>query len=225
VSASKGFTSLLLSRISVAWSAIKGKPTTYPPSAHQHPQADIQGLAEALALLATKQELTDRISALLNGAPAALDTLKEIADRFAQEDTEQDAMLAAIASRLRFDTAQTLTAAQQLQGRANLGLGAGALQDADRRAILTYAGADLTWTYPTAFASGVVPVIKAVAAPPAASNSLFNVQLVGDPTNVSCKFRINSIPAATISLGGLLSLTLFQQSVAGVKIHAEASAP
>ena len=97
------------------------------PSPHQHPQADIVGLAAALALLATKQELTDRINALLNGAPAALDTLKEIADRFASEDTEQDAMLAALAARLRFDAAQTLTSTQQAQGRSNLGIDLAAL--------------------------------------------------------------------------------------------------
>lgn len=94
-----------------------------------------------------------------------------------------------------------------------------------QRAILTYAAADLTWTYPTAFAAGVVPVIEALAVGPAASTALFNVQLVGDPTNTSCKFRVNTIPAASVSLLGLTTLTLFQQAPSGVKIHATARNP
>lgn len=94
-----------------------------------------------------------------------------------------------------------------------------------QRAIVTYPGSDYTWTYPVPFEAGVVPVIEAVAVGPAASNALFNVQLVGDPTNTSAKFRVNTIPAASINLVGLLTLTLFQQAPNNVKLHLTARAP
>lgn len=92
-----------------------------------------------------------------------------------------------------------------------------------RREILTYAGVDLTWTYPSAFTSGVVPVISGIAA--STGTALYNVQIVGTPTNISCVLRVNSIPTASVSLVGLLSLTLFQQAPTGVKIHVTARTP
>lgn len=102
---------------------------------------------------------------------------------------------------------------------------AGVDAEMPRRAILTYAGSDLTWTYPAAFPAGVVPVVEAVAVAPAAGTALVNVQIVGDPTNTSCKLRVNSIPAASVSLLGLVNLNLFQQAPAGVKIHVTARTP
>lgn len=208
------------------WDDVSGKPNSFPPSAHQHNQGDVQGLVAALALLASKQELTDRINAILNGAPAALDTLKEIADRFALEDSEQAGILAAIADRLRLDAPGSYTTQQQAQGRSNLGIDLAALST--QRAILTYSGADITWTYPTPFASGAAPIIEALAVGPATGNNasaLFNVQLVGDPTNTSAKFRVNTIAAASVSLLGLINLNLFSQAPTGVKLHVTARAP
>lgn len=136
---SKGFGSLL-----TLWSAIRGKPSAFPPAAHRHPwsqiddkpttfaptlpiaQADVIGLVNALAGKATPTDIANAINALKNGAPLALDTLNEIAERFALEDTEQEAMLAAIAARLRIDAAVGYTSAQQAFGRGNLGLGSAA---------------------------------------------------------------------------------------------------
>lgn len=120
-----------------SWAQIKGKPSTFPPAAHAHVQADVAGLASALADLSTRQTaqqvataVADAINGLRNGAPAALDTLKEIADKFAAEDSDHAAFLAALAVRLRVDGAQSLTSAQQQQGRANLGLGTAATTSA-----------------------------------------------------------------------------------------------
>lgn len=97
-----------------------------------------------------------------------------------------------------------------------------------RRAIITYGGADFTWTYPTAFPAGTVPIIAGLAVGPttgAQANTLFNVQLVGDPTNTSCKIRVNNVPASTISLLGLTTITLFQQAPSGIKVHLLAYLP
>ena len=63
------------------------------------------------------------ISALVAGAPTALDTLKEISDLLSADDTAITGLIAAVGNRLRFDAAQALTAAQQLTAQTNLGLG------------------------------------------------------------------------------------------------------
>lgn len=210
----------------VRWATIPDKPSTFPPAAHTHAISDVNNLTQALAGKATPQDITNAINGVLNGAPAALDTLKEIADRFAAEDTEQEAMLAAIAVRLRFDASQSLTTPQQAQGRANLGIDLAAL--VTQRAIVTYPGADITWTYPTPYTAGIVPIIEALAEGPASGGTaanLFNVQLVGPPTNTSCKFRVNTVSAATINLLGLVNLNLFSQAPSGVRIHATVRLP
>lgn len=79
-----------------------------------------------------------------------------------------------------------------------------------RADAITYTGSDTTWTYTPAFAGGVVPKITATVA--SAADGLCCVRMVGNPTNTSCIFRIDYIPAGTI--------TTFQQGPAGVVIHA-----
>ncbi len=56
------------------------------------------------------------ITAILNGADGANDTLQELANRI-------NALAAADTGLLSFNAAQTLTAPQQVQGCANLGIG------------------------------------------------------------------------------------------------------
>lgn len=97
-----------------------------------------------------------------------------------------------------------------------------------RRAIITYGGADFTWTFQPAFPAGAVPIIAGLAVGPTTgtmANTLFNVQLVGDPTNTLCKIRVNNVPASTISLLGLTTITLFQQAPSGIKVHLLAYLP
>ena len=63
-----------------------------------------------------QQQITGAITALVNGSDAANDTLKELADRIT-------ALAQADQGLLSFAQAQTLSAAQKLQGCANLGIG------------------------------------------------------------------------------------------------------
>ena len=58
---------------------------------------------------------------ILGGADAAYDTLVEIQQLLQNGTSGLDALLAAINLRVRFDAAQTLTAAEQLQARSNIG--------------------------------------------------------------------------------------------------------
>lgn len=62
---------------------------------------------------------------ILGGAGATVDTLKEIADLLASSDLDDDTAISALTTglgnRVRFDAAQTLTAAQKAQANANIG--------------------------------------------------------------------------------------------------------
>ena len=60
-------------------------------------------------------------SEILGGADAAYDTLLEIQQLLQNGTTGLDALLAAVNNRVRFDAAQTLTVAEQLQARSNIG--------------------------------------------------------------------------------------------------------
>ncbi|BAO82926.1 bacteriophage capsid protein [Serpentinimonas maccroryi] len=58
---------------------------------------------------------------ILGGADAAYDTLVEIQQLLQSGTTGLDALLAAVNNRVRFDGAQSLTVAEQLQARSNIG--------------------------------------------------------------------------------------------------------
>ncbi len=70
----------------------------------------------AAASAALKNELVD-------GAGAALDTLKELADALNNDPNFAATIAGEIANRVRYDAPQTLTAAQQLQACQNIGVG------------------------------------------------------------------------------------------------------
>ena len=66
--------------------------------------------------------LLDALKAdILGGADAAYDTLVEIQQLLQNGTTGLDALLAAVNLRVRYDAAQTLTVAEQLQARSNIG--------------------------------------------------------------------------------------------------------
>lgn len=68
------------------------------------------------AKTAVKNELT-------NGAAATLDTLAELASALGNDPSYAATVATALGNRVRFDAAQTLTTAQQLQACANIGIG------------------------------------------------------------------------------------------------------
>lgn len=67
-----------------------------------------------------KQAVKDSI---LNGAGAALDTLKELADALNNDPNFAANIATQISNRVRYDAAQTLTTAQRLQACQNIGIG------------------------------------------------------------------------------------------------------
>ena len=58
---------------------------------------------------------------ILGGADAAYDTLVEIQQLLQNGTSGLDALLATVNNRVRFDAAQSLTVAEQLQARSNIG--------------------------------------------------------------------------------------------------------
>lgn len=63
-----------------SWNDLTGKPSTFPPSAHSHVIADVTGLQAAIDAKATPADISTAVAGLVNSAPAALDTLKELSD-------------------------------------------------------------------------------------------------------------------------------------------------
>lgn len=58
---------------------------------------------------------------IVNGAPAAYDTLLEISTKLSSDDGNITALLTAVGNRVRFDAAQTLDSTQKAQAIANIG--------------------------------------------------------------------------------------------------------
>ncbi len=89
----------------------------------------------AAAKLAVKNELVD-------GAGAALDTLTELAAALGNDPSFAATIAGEIANRVRYDAAQTLTAPQQTQARANIGAqSAAAIGDPDHDIVADYTAA------------------------------------------------------------------------------------
>lgn len=71
-----------------------------------------------------------------------------------------------------------------------------------RKQIITMGSAASTyvWTYPVAFGAGVVPVVSGIVQVAPANTDLFNVQIIGTPTNTQCTFQINRVSAGLLGL-------------------------
>jgi uncharacterized protein (DUF342 family) len=61
------------------------------------------------------------VTALVGGAPAALDTLKELADQMAADESLLNSLVTALGKRVRVDAAQTFTTAEKQQALDNIG--------------------------------------------------------------------------------------------------------
>jgi hypothetical protein len=69
--------------------------------------------------------------------------------------------------------------------------------------VMPSAASTYTWT----FADGVVPIVSAIVQVPAGNADLFNVQVIGAPTNTGCVFQINRASTGLLSLvTGALSI-------------------
>lgn len=70
---------------------------------------------------ATPSDVSSAINAVVGAAPAALDTLVELATALGNDANFSGTITTALSNRVRVDAAQTFTSVQQAQGIANLG--------------------------------------------------------------------------------------------------------
>lgn len=68
-------------------------------------------------------QISAAISALEDGAPTAMNTLKELADAIASDETGISGLVTAMGNRIRFDATQTITELQQITACENIGVG------------------------------------------------------------------------------------------------------
>lgn len=64
--------------------------------------------------------ISDAVAALVNGAPEAMDTLKELADVIASNKDAIEALQTIAAGHVKYDAVQTLTTAQKTTARKNI---------------------------------------------------------------------------------------------------------
>jgi hypothetical protein len=82
-----------------------------------------------------------------------------------------------------------------------------------------------TWTFPTAFGTGVVPVCNAMAICPTGTTDLINVQQEGDATNTQVVFRVTRYQQSAVSLLGLTILSINSALPANIKLSLLALEP
>ena len=82
------------------------------PTGHQHLAADVTDIGSFV---------DGRIQTVVDSAPAALDTLNELAAAIGNDADFATTMTTALGNRVRVDASQTFTAPQMLQARQNIG--------------------------------------------------------------------------------------------------------
>jgi len=83
---------------------------------------DDSATANSMTWSSTKisNAISAAVSALVNSAPEAMDTLKELADAISNNQSAIGALQTIAGKHVRYDEAQTLTDAQQTQARSNI---------------------------------------------------------------------------------------------------------
>lgn len=73
--------------------------------------------------------------------------------------------------------------------------------------LQTAADGTITWTYPTPFAQGVIPIVNGFAEAPDTTD-VINVQAIGTPTNTQVRVRVTRTQRSTVTLLGLTILSV-----------------
>ena len=113
---------------------------------------------DTATLSAAQSHAQGLVNALTAASPATLDTLAEIANALGDDPNFAATMTAALAARVRFDAAQSLTVGEQAQARSNIGAGtssfSGAYSDLSSKPTLGDAAAKNTGTTAGTVAAG-----------------------------------------------------------------------
>lgn len=88
----------------------------------------------------------------------------------------------------------------------------------------TAADGTYTWTFDPPFTTGVTPIVCAIAETGVGVTDVVNVQVVGTPTNTSCKLQVNRTQRSVAAVLGLTILSV-PASVGASVVHAIALEP
>lgn len=91
------------------------------------------------------------------------------------------------------------------------------------KVLTTASDGTLTWTYPTAYGAGVVPVVECLAQS-ASTTTVVNCQLTATPTNTSAALRVTLTNVTVVTLIGLSILSV-PTSPGVTTVHVTARAP
>lgn len=103
-----------------------------------------------LSASAISNLVSNSVNSIVDGAPAAYDTLKELADYVAADETAASAVTAALAKRVRVDAVQSFTEIEKQTGRENIGAASAAELDTLEAGVGAYGSADFVATYQAA---------------------------------------------------------------------------
>ncbi|AJA43580.1 hypothetical protein PBI_THOR_5 [Mycobacterium phage Thor] len=106
----------------VSWDDVTGKPSTFTPAAHTHSIANVTGLQDALDEKLDETAVDARVSlgtaALVDSAPATLDTLNELAAALGDDQNFATTVASQIGAKA--DKTTTITAGTGLTGGGDL---------------------------------------------------------------------------------------------------------
>lgn len=91
------------------------------------------------------------------------------------------------------------------------------------RPTMASAASTYTWVYPAPFPAGVVPICNGIAQVPVGNTDLFNVQVMGTPTNTQCVFQITRVSSGLLGL--LLGALSVNPTPVALTLHLSALEP
>lgn len=99
------------------WTEVSAKPAVI---ASGSTEAAARNAISVSSTAEMNSAISDAVDGIIDGAPVAFDTLKEIADYLADNDTAVGGITAALANRVRVDAAQSFTEPEKVQARTNI---------------------------------------------------------------------------------------------------------
>ena len=166
---------------------------------------------DTATLSAAQSHAQGLVNALTAASPATLDTLAEIADALGDDPNFAATMTAALAARVRFDSAQSLTVGEQAQARSNIGAGtssfSGAYGDLTGKPTLGTAAATASTDYATAAQGAKADTALQPATPQtinAQTGTTYTLQASDAGKLVTCTNSgaiTVTVPASTFSAG------------------------
>lgn len=100
-----------------AWNEVSAKPAVI---ASGSTEAAARTAISVSSTAEMNSAISDAVNGIIDGAPAAYDTLKEISEYISGNDTAVGGITAALANRVRVDAAQSFTEPEKVQARTNI---------------------------------------------------------------------------------------------------------